>query len=328
MSKARFTLNILAVTVFTLMVASMAQAQATRTWVSGVGDDVNPCSRTAPCKTWAGAISKTAAGGEIDALDPGGYGTLTITKSITIDGGTGAGWGSTLNSGGINGFNINDSLSLTPNASKVTLRNLSINGAGTTLGLNGIRFVSGKELNVENVSIENQSGQGILVDPNTAVVVTVKVRNVDVRRITGAGISLTNANAAGQIRAVIESSSFTTCGNGVHARANSRVTARNSVFSLNTTNGVFADAATAGSLVNVFVWDSQISMNGAAGVRAGNTGNAGTSGATINANLIDRNVSNGVLVSTNGIVNTFTNNSILGNGTDGCAGCINVGPGN
>src|SRR3982750_1601190 len=69
--------------------SSTAFAQATRTWVSGVGDDVNPCSRTAPCKTFAGAISKTAAGGEIDALDPAGYGALTITKGITIDGGGG-----------------------------------------------------------------------------------------------------------------------------------------------------------------------------------------------------------------------------------------------
>src|SRR5438132_5595104 len=70
----------------TLAFSALAQAQATRTWVSGVGDDVNPCSRTAPCKTFAGAISKTAVGGEIDALDPGGFGAVTITKSITIDG--------------------------------------------------------------------------------------------------------------------------------------------------------------------------------------------------------------------------------------------------
>src|SRR5213592_312031 len=69
--------------------ASAARAQASRTWVSGVGDDANPCSRTAPCKTFAGAISKTAAGGEIDALDPAGYGAVTITKAITIDGGGG-----------------------------------------------------------------------------------------------------------------------------------------------------------------------------------------------------------------------------------------------
>src|SRR4029078_12896065 len=73
-----------------------AYAQASRTWVSGVGDDGNPCSRTAPCKKVGGAISKTAAGGEIDALDPAGFGALTITKSITVDGGTGTGWGSTL----------------------------------------------------------------------------------------------------------------------------------------------------------------------------------------------------------------------------------------
>src|SRR5476649_1636284 len=64
-----------------------AYAQATRTWVSGVGDDANPCSRTAPCKTFAGAISKTAPSGEINVLDPGGFGALTITKAITIDGG-------------------------------------------------------------------------------------------------------------------------------------------------------------------------------------------------------------------------------------------------
>src|ERR1700736_3244057 len=72
-----------------LLYAAPAQAQASRTWISGVGDDVNPCSRTAPCKTWAGAISKTAPGGEVDALDAGGFGAVTITKAITLDGGAG-----------------------------------------------------------------------------------------------------------------------------------------------------------------------------------------------------------------------------------------------
>src|SRR5438045_9124950 len=85
MNKFRFTINVLAIAAFTLAVASMAQAQATRTWVSGVGDDANPCSRTAPCKTFAGAISKTATDGEIDALDPGGFGAVTVTKAITSD---------------------------------------------------------------------------------------------------------------------------------------------------------------------------------------------------------------------------------------------------
>src|ERR1700737_2990563 len=106
-----------------------AHAQATRTWVSGVGDDVNPCSRTAPCKTIPGAISKTASGGEIDVLDPGGFGTVTITKPITIDGG--GNLGSLLNAG-VPGITINTG---GPNDT-VILRNLWINGAGT--GTHGI----------------------------------------------------------------------------------------------------------------------------------------------------------------------------------------------
>ncbi|HJU55192.1 MAG TPA: hypothetical protein VJ715_11495, partial [Pyrinomonadaceae bacterium] len=142
MSKVRFTLNILAAVVITVAASSMAHAQATRTWVSGVGDDVNPCSRTAPCKTWAGAISKTATGGEIDALDPGGFGTLTITKAITVDGTKGQGFGSTL-AAGTTGMIINITVAATgaqAGNDNVTLRNLSINGAGT--GTRGIVILS------------------------------------------------------------------------------------------------------------------------------------------------------------------------------------------
>src|SRR5713101_7632733 len=94
MTKLRLMLNVLAVLVVCLICSTLAQAQATRTWVSGVGDDANPCSRTAPCKTFAGAISKTAAKGEINVLDPGGFGAVTITKSMTIDGTHGGGFGS------------------------------------------------------------------------------------------------------------------------------------------------------------------------------------------------------------------------------------------
>ena len=99
---------------------ALAHAQATRTWVSGVGDDANPCSRTAPCKTFAGAISKTAPRGEIDTLDPGGFGAVTITKSITIEGFSGLG-----------GVLVASGSAITVNASSsdvVILRNLDING--------------------------------------------------------------------------------------------------------------------------------------------------------------------------------------------------------
>src|SRR5438552_11411042 len=111
MRKSRLIVNALTIVILALAGAAVANAQATRTWVSGVGDDVNPCSRTAPCKTFACAISKTAAGGEIDALDPGGFGAVTITKSITIEG---AGTLASVLSSGVPGLIINDSGSGSP----------------------------------------------------------------------------------------------------------------------------------------------------------------------------------------------------------------------
>ena len=114
----------------------LAQAQATRTWVSGVGDDANPCSRTAPCKTFAGAISKTAASGEINCIDPGGYGALTITKALTIN--CEQTLGSVLVSG-TDGIVVNAG----PNDS-ITLKGIEIEGLGT--GVNGVRFAAGKSL--------------------------------------------------------------------------------------------------------------------------------------------------------------------------------------
>jgi hypothetical protein len=103
MNKTRSRWKFLIPALLTLVFASLVHAQASRTWVSGVGDDVNPCSRAAPCKTFAGAISKTAAGGEIDCLDPGGFGAVTITKSITLDCDPGTGGASILSSS-VNGI--------------------------------------------------------------------------------------------------------------------------------------------------------------------------------------------------------------------------------
>jgi hypothetical protein len=165
-------LAIIAGFLFPLMASVPANAQATRTWVSGVGDDANPCSRTAPCKTFAGAISKTASPGEIDCLDPGGFGTLTITRSMTIDC-TGT-FGSILASG-TTGININDGGG-SPGTAVVLLRGLSINGAGTTPGTYGIHFVSGLSLVVENCAIygfTSSPGLGIAFNPGTAATLDV-----------------------------------------------------------------------------------------------------------------------------------------------------------
>src|SRR5260370_35701592 len=122
-------LKVKVVHVFVLVLAgtTMMSAQASRTWVSGVGDDAYPCSRTAPCKAFAGAISKPAPGGEIDCLDPGGFGAVTITKSITID--CGAGQVGSILAAGTNGINVSAGAT-----DIVRIRNLAIQGVSTGSG--------------------------------------------------------------------------------------------------------------------------------------------------------------------------------------------------
>jgi Right handed beta helix region len=232
MNKFRFTIKLVAIAIFMFAFASMAQAQATRTWVSGVGDDVNPCSRTAPCKTYAGAISKTAAGGEISTLDPGGFGAVTITKSIVIEGTTGAGFGSILASG-VNGVNVNDSATGTPNTIVVRLRNLSINGAGTTLGLNGVNFTSGSAVHVENCRIYNFSGDGIRLSSNTASRLIVSDTIVSQ---TGDGMEIAGTPAS-KHAVVVDRSSFTRNSNGINVSGRADVSVSNSVISINNATG-------------------------------------------------------------------------------------------
>ena len=168
----------------TLVVTSSTQAQATRTWVSGVGDDVNPCSRTAPCKTFAGAISKTAKGGEISVLDPGGFGAVTITKSITIDG---TGTLAAILGSSTNGIviNITDSADV---AKTVRIRGLSINGGGS--GLQGVKVIAASKVVIENTVIDGFT-DGIGVAAVGAAQVFIK--SAVIRNNSAAGISVTSA---------------------------------------------------------------------------------------------------------------------------------------
>src|SRR6267143_1234071 len=147
----RFTLRILTLITFACAFAAVAQAQATRTWVSGVGDDANPCSRTAPCKTFAGAISKTAAHEEINVLDPGGFGAVTITKSIRII-------SDHIEAGvlvsGTNGIVVN-----VGSTDSVLLEGLDIEGLGT--GLNGVHIIGGGNVVIRRTTINNFAGNGV-----------------------------------------------------------------------------------------------------------------------------------------------------------------------
>lgn len=242
MSKFRFTLNILAVAAFLLTATSMANAQATRTWVSGVGDDVNPCSRTAPCKTYAGAISKTAVHGEISTLDPGGFGAVTITKSITIEGTQGQGYGSILHSA-TTGVTINfDSFTAVGETQKsVRLRNLNINGSGgasaASSGLRGIRIIGlnaatdNSEVVVEDCVIDGSFGTpGRGIEDARDGSGTLLVTNTTIRNMGAAAISLASGSGDDGVKLIVNGSRIANCGFGIAAGTNSKTTIFNSVF--------------------------------------------------------------------------------------------------
>lgn len=190
-----------------LLVPGVAHGQATRTWVSGVGDDVNPCSRTAPCKTFAGAISKTAVAGEIDALDEGGFGTLTITKSITIDGG---GNNASILASGTNGVNINIPDTSNPGdpSRRVVLRNLSINGTGLSAGLLGVNILSAKDVRIENSRIFNFSQNGVDFTPTSTADASLTLDGVTLADNTLTGLTAAAAAPTQRLGVMIRNSTI------------------------------------------------------------------------------------------------------------------------
>ena len=302
-------LQVFAVLVFTCAFASLANAQATRTWVSGVGDDANPCSRTAPCKTFAGAISKTAPCGEIDALDPGGFGAVTITKSITIDGtGTLAGILASLTTGIIVNAGATD---------VITIRGITINGACN--GIRGMNILKAKEVNVEDCVIFRFTNEGILVNNNASPNnIQLNVRNSVIRDNVGDGVGVSTANGF-LAKGTLVNSSFVGNGTGIHAKGNARLVADQCNISGSTNNGVLADGSTGVARIT----NSNISNNGTNGVSAPAGGVV-----MINNNDIYNNLGTGALAAGGGIVETFGNNRIKANGTDLCATCTAVGPTN
>ena len=296
-----------------------AAAQATRTWISGVGDDVNPCSRTAPCKTFAGAIAKTAAGGEINCLDPGGYGTLTITKSITIvcnyvEGG--------VTSPGVNAFIVNGSNAI------VQLVGLDLEGLGQTTtspGVNGIYVLNAATVTVRDTRIRgfrngyginfapsanatlildhvaiSESGNtattttgGMTIAPSAGVTAKVTIKNSDVVNNSNIGIRVDTSGIVGST-AIVSIGDTRIDGNDAGmlvkvpaSTGNARVMLSNSSVSLNTGQGVLVNGGTVGT----------------ATIRIGNTAITGNG--------------TGLQALNNGIISSYGNNRLDGNGVDG-----------
>jgi hypothetical protein len=275
-------------------VAGAAYGQATRTWVSGVGDDVNPCSRTAPCKTFAGAVSKTAAGGEIDALDPGGFGAVTLTKSMTLQG-TGT-MGSILASG-TTGVLVNGAGAI------VTLRNLSINGGTPAgIGVNGVRFIQGSKLIVENVDIQNFSNKGISME----VAGTVEVINTTISNCTNIGFAAQPTSPPATIKATLNNVRLVYNGTGAYIANGGIATINNTDISFNTNSGLVSEQNFGTTTVNLN--SSVLSQNGT-GITAGN----GASTTRINHSQILNNTVGFSFVG-GGQILSYLNNQISGNG--------------
>jgi hypothetical protein len=245
MFRSKILLKTAFFTMFVLAAALTANAQATRTWVSGVGDDVNPCSRTAPCKTFAGAISKTATNGEISCLDPGGFGAVTITKSITIDCEDTQG---SILSAGTNGIIINIT-SATDTKKSVKIRGISINGAAT--GINGIRVLACNQLVVEEVVIDGMTQHGISLE-NTTGTTKVAVDSTGIRSNAGNGIN--TFIIGGNVSLSVSNCRINNNATGVSLSSNTKATVNDSIIVENTT-GLVAASASMG------VFASNISLN-------------------------------------------------------------------
>src|SRR5438874_3486608 len=247
-----------------LLIARFANAQATRTWVSGVGDDVNPCSRTAPCKTFAGAISKTASPGIINCLDPGGFGAVTITKSITIDC-TGT-LGSILSSG-VQGVIINTGSA----ADKVVLRAIDINGAGTTLGTTGINYIQAATVDVHHVNIANYSNDGIKVSSTVSGVHKLNVRNCQIlNNLRGIEVFPT-APATCDLDVSDSNMDNNNAGSGIDVvAANCSATVQNTSLTHNTTGFQIQVASSTGSLNNCMITHNSTGVNALGEVRLNN----------------------------------------------------------
>jgi hypothetical protein len=280
-----------------LLASQSASAQATRTWISGVGSDANPCSRTAPCQTFAGAFPKTAIGGEIDTLDPGGFGAVTLTKAITLaDEGVGEGG---ILVAGTNGIVVNCS----DPTCIVVIRGLVIDGGPPGSGsLAGVKFITGKTLIIENSTIRNftgasPNGYGVNFAPFTSQTYNLVLENDTISSNgsfaanTGGGV-LIGPSGLASVDAVLD-----------HVR----LVGNNAGLRADNTNG-------SNNFINVTVSNSVVSENVNGGVAAVTTGATQPVVVSIDHSTISEN-NVGLNANGNGAVLRFGSSTVSGNGT-------------
>jgi hypothetical protein len=294
-------MNLLKLSIFVLLAAALSFGQATRTWVSGVGDDANPCSRTAPCKTFAGAISKTAPGGEIDALDPGGFGALTITKSITLDGG--GGQVASVLVAGTNGIVVAAGA-----GDIVIIRNLRFDGlrggGNANAGLSGIKWISGKALHIENCTIFGFNNNAIDINKSDGG----KAFVIDTVAANNGNAGLQNANTNNYVAVLVDNSHFDDNVSGVVSASFSNIAVRNSEASGNSGTGFLVSASLGTGelqLVNSTAWNNGTGISAGGGAVPSLVRMTGSS-------LFGNGV--GIQINSNGTVSSAGNNTNANSG--------------
>jgi hypothetical protein len=290
-----------------------ANAQSIRTYVSISGSDSNPCSLTSPCRHFSAALAATSVGGEIDALDPGGYGSLTINQAVTIEG---EGWSYLAPPNGGNAITINAV------SGNVTLRGLSLNGVGTT-DTNGIEFNTGDSLTVTNCVLQNFgwdgstaiTGNGILMRP-TSTQVTFAITNTIVSNNGFVGFSYfpqSGGTAAYGIIDHVEATNNQNSGFVIATGAGPVTVAISNSIAGNNGTGIFIENAHSATLT-VSIDNTGIGNN-TVGIDAESTATV-----LLSRSVITSNTTVGVVNDTS--PNTFysyQDNRINGNGTSSAA---------
>ena len=317
-------INFLAAVVLFLCCSSFAQGQADRVFISGVGDDASACSRTAPCRTFAGTLSKVAARGEIDVLDSGGFGVVTISKSVTIDA-TGVFAGAHTIIGNV--------INIVAGASDVVvLRNLSINGLGKAD--NGIKFTSGKALYLEDCLIKNFRDYGIDFEPSVGSTLVIRdsiiINNGTettsvLGTVRGSGGAVLVKSASGTAFAAIDNTQMAGNFLGINARDNSKITVSNSTIARNISIGLLA-FTDSNAPAEMNVEHSVVTLN-LVGIQSGGCSDVQARGATtvrISAVNVTSNIATGLLsgcAAPGGggpaAITSARNNTIMGNNPDG-----------
>jgi hypothetical protein len=292
--------------------AVSAQAQSPRTFVSAAGNDSNPCSFAAPCRHFQAAVNATSAGGEVDALDPAGYGPITISQAITIEG---QGWSYIAPPAGGNGITIN------AGSGNVAIHGVSLNGAGITGPTNGIVLNSAGSLTVTNCTLQNfvfdgshqTTGNGILMQP-TGGTLAFTITNTTASNNGDAGIFFNPPSGAPSANGAIDhvvanANQFGIFVRPVFATGGSIVvTVSDSIVSNNSSIGIFAGQGSATPKVSI---DNVTVSSNVFGIEAENPANVLLGRAVITGNTI------GVQNSTSpNTFYTYQNNQIDLNGTD------------